>query len=126
MSTTNPPPNLNIHSQSPTFVKDFYRRQHNFKLPRAKLPRKWITDEFDRQDVWNKGAGVDVDFVVEEYRRCHPDLHPEHEEGMEFILHGLVQEKKMLMGSEGEGRGTVADWGFAEQWFKHAHPAVDR
>jgi hypothetical protein len=118
MFNTNAAPVLNIHSKSTADDKEFYRSHYKFKVHKAdtsKAPMKaWIIEECHRQEVWNLRRGVDIDFVMEEYYCCHPDVcQGQEKRGVEEKQKELVLEKlEEIRKKTREGSRIIVDWGF--------------
>jgi hypothetical protein len=79
--------------------------------------KAWIIEECHRQEVWNLRRGVDIDFVMEEYYCCHPDVCQDQEKrGVEEKQKELVLEKLEEIGKKPmEGSKIIVDWGFFER-----------
>ncbi|KAE9979890.1 hypothetical protein EG328_000648 [Venturia inaequalis] len=71
-------PRLNYHFDSPASTKIAYRALHPGKVPTTPTPSniryKWIWSECGRQQAANEEKGYDMDFIMEEFYRCHPEV----------------------------------------------------
>lgn len=72
-------PVFKIHSKSSDEDKTTYRKLRPYRDP-AVSPgdsteplERWIVFECHHQEAYNQGVGIDIDFVMEEFYRCHPD-----------------------------------------------------
>lgn len=76
-------PKLAIHSKSSPAEKAAYRELYKEKVPLTPTEKskrlKWIWDECRIQDRENSYKGCHMDFVMEEFWRCHPDVSEDQE-----------------------------------------------
>jgi hypothetical protein len=64
-----------IYTQNKRFYQSLKKEPQEFAKNRV-VKYQWIIDEYERQALINHpiGVGVNVDFVIEEFYRCHPEV----------------------------------------------------